>query len=254
MSHLYLCKRQKVDKRDYRFEKMISFKPTISLPKSYRIKNEYIPGILDQGDLGSCTANAVSNAVKSIIIKENRPIFQPSRLYIYWFSREIENTISSDSGVSLRDTMNAIKKNGACDEQIWQYIISNYTIKPPTNAIDNGISNKKNFVYLSVGQNLNSIKNAISQDFPIVFVIDVYSSFESDKVSKNGVVPMPKVNTEQLLGGHAIMMISYDDTKKVFGCMNSWGTSWGDKGFFTLPYTYVLNTQLAFDFWTIHFF
>jgi C1A family cysteine protease len=107
---------------------------------------------------------------------------------------------------------------------------------------------------MSVGQNLNSIKNAISQDFPIVFGIDVYSSFESKQVSKTGVVPMPNVNTEQLLGGHAIMMISYDDTKKVFGCMNSWGTSWGNKGFFTLPYAYVLSNQLAFDFWTIHFF
>jgi C1A family cysteine protease len=69
--------------------------------------------------LGSCTANAASNAVKCIIVKENRIVFQPSRLYIYWFSREIENTILSDSGASLRDTMNAIKKNGACDEQIW---------------------------------------------------------------------------------------------------------------------------------------
>lgn len=254
MPHLYLCKRQKVDERDYQFEKMINLKLTTALPISYRIKNDYIPGILDQGNLGSCTANAASNAVKCIIVKENRTVFQPSRLYIYWFTRYIEHTTSSDSGASLRDTMIAINKNGSCDEELWPYIISKYTIKPPTNAINNGIANKKNFVYMSVQQNLNSIKNAISQNFPIVIGIDVYSSFESEQVTKTGIVPMPNVNTEQLLGGHAIMMISYDDTKKVFGFMNSWGKSWGNHGFFTLPYGYVLSSQLAFDFWTIKLF
>lgn len=254
MSHLYLCKRQKKDKRDYRFEKMIPVKAANTLPKSYRIKNEYIPGILDQGNLGSCTANAASNALKFIIMKENRQVFQPSRLYIYWFSRFIEKTTSSDSGATLRDTMSSINNNGTCDEQIWPYIIPKFTIKPPNIAINYGIANKKNFVYMSVAQNLDAIKNALYQNFPIVFGIDVYSSFESAKVAKTGVVPMPKVNSEQLLGGHAIMMISYDDTKKVFGCMNSWGTSWGSNGFFTIPFDYVLNTNLAFDLWTINYF
>lgn len=254
MPHLYLCKRQKEDKRDYHFEKIILLKTTNTLPKSYRIKNEYIPGILDQGNLGSCTANAASNALKCILMKENRPVFQPSRLYIYWFSRFLENTTSTDSGATLRDTMKSINNNGACDEQIWKYIIPNFTIKPPNIAINYGNANKKKFVYMSVAQNLDSIKNALYQNFPIVFGIDIYSSFESDSVAKTGVVPMPKTNSEQLLGGHAIMMVSYDDTKKVFGCMNSWGTSWGNNGFFTLPYNYVLSSNLAFDFWTIQAF
>ena len=82
----------------------------------------------------------------------------------------------------------------------------------------------------------------------------VYSSFMSPDVSRTGDVPLPNRKTETLLGGHAVTIVSYDDTTRKFGLMNSWGEDWGNKGYFTLPYNYVLNVQLAFDFWTIRMF
>jgi C1A family cysteine protease len=54
-----------------------------------------------------------------------------------------------------------------------------------------------------------------------------------------------------MIGGHAVMAVGYDDEKKHFIIQNSWGTEWGDKGFFYMPYDYAANSDLAADFWTI---
>ena len=95
------------------------------------------------------------------------------------------------------------------------------------------------------------MKQSIIDGFPFVFGISVYESFESNNVKNTGFVPMPNTSTEKLLGGHAIMAVMFDDDKKVFGCRNSWGPDWGDKGYFYLPYEYILNSNLASDFWII---
>ena len=255
MKRIYNHKHDEDDIRDYKFHKMVIQKPKIELPKQFNlISLSRLPPVLDQGNLGSCTANAASNSLRYLLIKNKKAEFQPSRLFIYWFTRFIQNTVNSDSGASNRDTLKSISKNGACNELIWKYDISKYKIRPNQVSINDGSKHIPGFQYLSVGQDTSSIKNAISQGYPIVCGILVYSSFESDEVTKTGSVPLPDTTKEQLLGGHAILMVSYDDTTKKFGFMNSWGTSWGYKGFFTLPYDYIFNYNLAFDFWTMRFF
>jgi C1A family cysteine protease len=61
---------------------------------------------------------------------------------------------------------------------------------------------------------------------------------------------MPKP-TEQTLGGHAVLAVGYDDTTTRFIVRNSWGQDWGMRGYFTMPYPYVLDSNLCDDFWTI---
>jgi C1A family cysteine protease len=78
----------------------------------------------------------------------------------------------------------------------------------------------------------------------------VYDSFESDEVAKTGIVPMP-MKSESLLGGHATMAVGYDDKTQRFLVRNSWGESWGMKGYFTIPYAYLENRSLSDDLWTI---
>ena len=53
------------------------------------------------------------------------------------------------------------------------------------------------------------------------------------------------------IGGHAVVGVGYDDAKQWFIVRNSWGGQWGMKGYFTLPYAYLTDENLASDFWTI---
>lgn len=244
--------RDSPDIRDFRFHKIAIIKEAKQLPSSFFLSP--LPKIIDQEDLGSCTANAASNGLRFLLIKNNKKEFQPSRLFIYWFTRFIESDVKVDSGASLRNTLKSISKYGVSKESIWPYIISKFTIKPSKPAINDGTPHKKGFQYLSVKQDLTTIKNVISQGYPIVLGIAVFESFESAEATNTGNIPTPDKNNEKLLGGHAILMVSYDDNTRKFGFMNSWGTSWGDKGFFRLNYDYILDYALAFDFWAIRYF
>ena len=104
--------------------------------------------------------------------------------------------------------------------------------------------------YHRVPQTLNQMKGCLLEGFPFVFGFTVYESFESAAVAKTGKLNMPKKN-ESVVGGHAVVAVGYDDTSKRFIVRNSWGAAWGIKGYFTIPYDYLLDDNLANDFWTI---
>lgn len=236
------------DPRDYLFK--VS-KP-IPIPESFTLQN--LPEILDQGQLGSCCANELSNALKFLLTKEHQTVFQPSRLFIYYFARKIDNSdTNQDTGITIRGGMKSIATYGVCWENTWPYDITKFTIKPSQAAITASLPRAKNFQYHSVPQNLLSIQQALLSGFPIVIGIQVYDSFESAEVAKTGIVPMP-VSTESNLGGHCVCIIGFNNATKIFKLMNSWGKLWGQQGMFTLPYNYVLDPKLADSFWVASYF
>jgi C1A family cysteine protease len=216
---------------------------------------EEMPPVLDQKNCGSCASNATSNALRHLLKKEKLPEFQPSRLYLYWNTRvNIEHSPpKEDTGVCIRDVCKAIQKYHACDENIWPYDTSKFSIPPPLNAYRNANLHKE-IKYAYVPQDLNIIKKTIASGYPIVIGIQIYDSFETEEVIKTGIVPMPNVENETCLGGHAILLTSYNDLTKTFIIQNSWGESVGEKGYFHVPYDYVLNPALACDFWVFQFF
>ena len=206
---------------------------------------------------GNCTANAGAGAVEFDQIKQRIKIYMPSRLFIYYNERDLEGTVSSDAGASLRDCCKALNKWGTCPESEWPYNTNEFAVKPPAACYTDA---SKHLVtsYLSVGQNMTAIKTCLAAGFPIIFGFSVYDSFESAEVAATGIVPMPAA-TESLLGGHAVVCCGYNDsTKTVNGCppqyvivRNSWSPSWGIKGYFFMPYAYLVNPNLADDLWTL---
>jgi C1A family cysteine protease len=90
----------------------------------------------------------------------------------------------------------------------------------------------------------------LASGYPFVLGFSVYQSFESQEVAQTGIVSMPQKG-EQLLGGHAVLCVGYRNDVKRFIVRNSWSDSWGIKGYFEMPYEYLLDKQISGDFWVV---
>jgi C1A family cysteine protease len=218
-----------------------------------------MPPVYDQGQLGSCSANALGAAFQYDILNGKTiklPLHKthafhdcPSRLFVYYNERAMEGDINEDNGAALEDGVQSLKEKGACPESMWPYDITKFAQCPPSAAYGAAYHTKVTN-YKKLSQDLTQLKTSLSQGYPVCFGMQIFASFEGDAVASNGVVPMPQPN-EQNLGGHAVLISGYDDSKQVFIVRNSWGNQWGDGGYFYLPYQYVLDPKLCSDFWVL---
>ena len=220
-----------------------------SLPSSIDLRPA-CPKVRDQGQLGSCTAFATGSVVQFNLMKQGLKSFETSSLFQYYNSRLLEGTIDSDSGATIRDSIKAVNLYGAVSEAVWWYNIVKFTVKP-NKKVYAAAALHKALKYQAVSQNLNAIQSVLASGYTVVIGFTVYDSFESQDVANTGLVPMPNLRTESVLGGHAVVIVGYDNATQKFICRNSWSVSWGDKGYFYMPYAYLLNPNLAGDFWTI---
>jgi len=216
---------------------------SLLLPHSVDLRPK-MPEVYNQGQLGSCSANALCAA-----IEYDLPGFMGSRLFLYYNERLIENTTSSDCGATLTDGIASLKKYGICNEALYPYNIEKFSQAPIPRCYQEAkhhrVVNANN-----VKQDINIIKNWLNIGYPIVVAIEVFDEFESQQVAKTGVVPMPTA-TSNCQGGHAILVVGYDDSKHWWICRNSWGKDWGDNGYFYLPYHYLLDSSMSSDMWVI---
>lgn len=208
-------------------------------------KTKSFPPIYDQSTLGSCT----SNAWCACYGEESHDHLGGSRLFHYYNERKMDKDISEDAGSTLTTGSKVLSKIGLCSEGSWPYNIEKFTESPPLECYQEALKHKIASAQV-IPQDLLHLKQAISSGHPFVFGIAVYDSFESEETAKTGIVTLP-LSSEKCVGGHAVCAIGYDDAKKAFIVRNSWGTGWGDKGYFYLPYSYITNHNLAYDFWKI---
>jgi C1A family cysteine protease len=235
------------DQRDFAYKVPAAF--IKALPSKVDLRKS-CPPVYDQGDLGSCTANAIGGAFEFEVMKQNMSDdFMPSRLFIYYNERAIEHTIKTDAGAQIRDGIKSVNKQGVCPESMWPYNVTKFASKPPASAFKAALKHQA-LSYQSVSRVLSQMKGCLASGFPFVFGFTVYESFESSTVAKTGKLNMPK-KTEQSIGGHAVMVVGYDDKAKRFTVRNSWGPDWGINGYFTMPYDYLLDENLSDDFWTV---
>ena len=217
---------------------------------SYNLTN-FFNFVYDQGDLGSCTANAFCAAFRILTqVKKKYVGFVPSRLFFYYNERVIEGTVTEDAGADVVDGETYVKANGICAESKWPYVISNFA-KHPTNICYQSAKPYKvqNYYVLNTTGNdlVTSMKNLLLSKQPIMIAIAVYDSFVTDAVAATGVVPMPDLTIESCQGGHELCVVGYDDGKQAFLVLNSWGNGWGLNGKCFIPYAYIANGDLCFE-------
>ena len=241
-------------------DKIVGLDRIASLPQSLDLRSGF-PPCYDQGDLGSCTANAIAGVMEFDQIKQKLAYeFTPSRMFIYYQERVIEGDVASDSGAMIRDGIKAVNSYGAPPESDWPYDIEKFQDEPPKVAYTDARFHKA-LEYARVPISLPYVKAVLAQGFPIVWGFTVYDSFMTDQVAATGVVPIPDMGDESVLGGHATVICGYNDVPwvdKATGhklpqgliIRNSWGHEWGLNGYFIMPYMYV-NPSYSDDYWQI---
>ena len=235
------------DKPDQNYP-VYSIAAPAKLPTSVDLRNFASP-IDDQGTLGSCTGNALAGAIDLLDNKLAHKSLRVSRLFIYYQERAMENDIPQDAGARISDGVTACSQTGVCLESIWPYTVSQFAVKPNQAAYADAAHRK--ITGASKCADITAIKTALANGSPVVGGFMVYASFETAAVARTGLMPIPNVTREQCLGGHAVCFVGYNDSKSWFIVRNSWGTSWGDKGYFYMPYQIITTPNMASDFWAI---
>ena len=236
-------------------------KTKTTLPAKFDIVAR-MPTPYDQGNVGACTANAECAAFKAL---EADKTFEPSRMYLYYKERLVEEKPGEaigDTGADPEDGLDWLHAHGVCAEASWPYAEENVDATPPAEC-DAEAALHKTAGYYHVdgsGASLHSaIKKAIFSGLPVVAGISVYESFLTDEVAKTGEVPYPHClefddpndPVDPYQGGHCILLVGWSDPDRKYLALNSWGTGWGlpsQPGYFHIPYSYVQEPALAQEF------
>jgi C1A family cysteine protease len=227
---------------------------------------EWCTPVENQGSLGSCTAHAGIGVVEYYENRAFGTYTDGSRLFLYKTTRNLMQT-TGDTGAWLRNTMGALVLCGVAPEKYLPYKIAEFDNEPGSfvYAVADNYEAVKYFCHDPLGANidpsavLDSVKQYLHAGIPSMFGFWGFASFEDTDVKGGIPYPCPGESAEW---GHAIVAVGFDDKKKITNTKckkattgallirNSWGTSWGDKGYGWMPYDYVLN-KLASDFWSL---
>ena len=243
-SHKYLLKKDKEDARDFRVS-MTRLNPNI--PPKMNLST-VTPPIWDQGPVGLCFSHAGCRIFDTEYYKQCQKFLIPSRLFLGVMARSDEGTLRQDAGATLRGTIKAMVKYGVPPEERYPYDVTKMYQLPPDNII--ALAEKyQTLKYYSIANgDINTIKAAVFNGHAVMFGASIFESFESQEVARTGIVPMPKPG-ERNLGGHAMTVVGYDDEKQAFLIANSWGTTWGLRGFCWMPYAYFGSSTASPSLW-----
>ncbi|MDB5097077.1 MAG: cysteine protease [Cyanobacteria bacterium RYN_339] len=201
--------------------------------------------VYDQDDLGSCTAFAVGKGMREFLQVSKKEAHKPlSALFLYYETRKLRHATETDSGATITDAIKAISTAGISTDATWSYDFNKFAIQPPAAAYAEAKANKLTTGVQLAG--LEDVKKALLRHQPVVMGMRIYNTFRD--VAADGKLPMPQAG-DILVGGHAVTVLGFDNKAKVLIVKNSFGTEWGDKGYFYMPYAY-FTPENVMDIWT----
>jgi C1A family cysteine protease len=220
-------------------------------------RTQYMTGVYDQQQLNSCTANAVAAAIDADRIVSGLEPFHASRLAIYWLERWVEHRApTSDDGAYGRDGLKTARRYGVLPEEDWPYTddksSEQFLTDPRQSPTWDARHWKLEHPYKTVRRAIIDFKRVLSNRQTIVFGFNVPNSLLSGEVARSGVLPDP--DPDDLTGeGHVVLAVGYL-TSEPQHCLvrNSWGPGWGQKGYFLMPWSWLLDGGLSGDHRTIY--
>lgn len=231
-----------IEKRDFR-----SPIPSSGLPKAVDLRSWMTP-VEDQGSIGSCTSNALAGALEYLIHREKNAHVDLSRLFVYFGQRLWDDRVREDSGASIASGIRVLSRVGIPREASWPYAKDLFAVQPPE-AVFQEAATHRVLDWWHVPIDGDALRGCLAAGFPVTFGTRVTESFV--KTPTSGMCGMPSGADDKKHGRHALLLVGYDDAKRVFITRNSWGYDWGDRGYVYMPYDYVLNRKWTQSGWAI---
>ncbi len=201
--------------------------------------SEYLPPVASQGRIGSCAAWSTIYYARTLLENKERgwgaddqdEIFAP--LFTY---NQITGGVNE--GTYMGDHFEIAVNTGTAT---WQTFPDNHdlTARPDSRSTNEAASfraeswkslSKYNRETRTWTNNINDVKMLLAQGLPVVAGFATYNNLYG---YRGGVYNRTEGS---FLGGHAMCIVGYDDSRRVLKIVNSWGTDWGDEGFLWLSY------------------
>lgn len=233
-------RKEKPNPTNWEFMKLAKAQATTQkkLPSKVSLKDKF-PPVYHQ-IYGNCTSNAVLGADAYYYHTDK---WTPSTVFTYYNQRKMDGVkTKKDIGSYIESALEAVRKFGACSAKVWAND-KPFTKKPSKEAYENGKKGHEVTKYYRL-KTLLQIKKALALGYPVC--IDMQWAFKT--MNKNYILDTPtKKEAFDSESCHAIVIVGYDDKKKLFEFRNSWGENWGNKGYAYFTYKAVENCVLWDD-------
>jgi C1A family cysteine protease len=235
------------DARDVKLGAHLALRLPDSLPNTISLREKQSP-VRDQGETNSCTGFALAALREYLeIVDQERGNPEATKgflspLFIYNKEREREGTLEIDCGAYLRDGLKILQKWGVPKEEHFPFLPENIKISP---FVGEASYLHCIYAYMKIAC-LQEAKIALAMKLPVVCGLSIYENWDLPIVWKQGLIPDPQ---GRVVGGHAVLLVGYNDEKQQLTYKNSWGEQWGDRGYFHTDYNYFEKNGA--DFWTV---
>ena len=230
--------------------------PTVKPAKETDLETIFHVPMVSQKDAGACVGHGTERCARFARFKNGLLDWPGSRLYTYYNARRLEGETAVDNGAQIRDGIKGIVKWGISHEILWPYDTAKVTLEPTARAYKDGELNQA-IRYQRVPQTPDSIRGVLTAGWPIIFGQTLYESFESDAVTRTGIVPVPASN-ESVVGRHCMVLWGHQTSTELYKVANSWWDEddnadpmWGDRGFCFMPFELIHNPDITCDLWAI---
>lgn len=217
-----------------------------------------IVDILDQGQLGSCVANAGMQALRASQVRQgavNPPL--GSRLFGYYLARAYDHDTANDDGTFARNFFQAVTKFGFPPETAWPYSDdsgpgSRFRQMPPIEAFREAIDQSAKMAVPSYeridttgAERILDVKRAIAAGHLVCFGTTVSTAFCNGDLGTGPIKPPIGLPAA---GGHEMVFAEYDPDG--VGVVNSWSKDFGDGGWVRFSWDYVA-WEATDDLWIV---
>lgn len=225
------------DPRDYKFKLTYS---AMTLPETYNSGIKY--NVHNQGKYNNCAAHALSSYIEILLKKKGafKEISFP------WYYGDRNHTDHKDEGLISRDLLKTAQKDGGLYlsdySKVEEMKQAMYTFNSKFPSLKTKAQNiiLGNYYQCTTVQ---QVKEAIYKYGSCMIGTTLFESFDNVATGKTLYMNEPIVkdmgggvkSIENPVGGH--MMIAVGWIKDYFIVQNSWGTSFGDKGYFYMPFS-----------------